>query len=99
MCDICPICLDKTNLDKKLHNSNHYVCEICYNKLREEKITKCPICRETINEDLVQKKNTHTVILPDRSRIVYTIINDEIVEELNYTINIYNQLVNINYNL
>jgi|TARA_B110000285_G_C14862819_1_gene485377 hypothetical protein len=50
----CQICY--TTQQKKmvvLHGSYHEVCQECNHKLRQNKITKCPFCREIINEDIM----------------------------------------------
>tara|TARA_B110001469_G_C9633775_1_gene317372 strand:- start:93 stop:524 length:432 start_codon:yes stop_codon:yes gene_type:complete len=53
----CQICYNKTTPQKDamvlLHDSNHKVCQECYAKLRQNKITRCPFCRERINKDIV----------------------------------------------
>lgn len=54
----CQICYNKTPLQKDrlvlLHGSHHKVCQECHTKLRQNKITRCPFCREKINKDIVE---------------------------------------------
>ena len=53
----CQICYNKTIPSKTmivLHDSHHKVCPECYTKLRQNKITRCPFCRERINKDIVE---------------------------------------------
>ena len=55
----CHICYNKTTPQQKdalvlLHGSHHKVCQECYTKLRQNKITRCPFCRERINKDIIE---------------------------------------------
>lgn len=50
----CPICLEECNDDdktcKKVKNKvfkcKHAVCRDCYNRLKQQKPYKCPVCRK-----------------------------------------------------
>ena len=54
----CLICYKQTPPQQKdamvlLHDSHHKVCQECHTKLRQNKITRCPFCRERINKDIL----------------------------------------------
>ena len=53
----CQICYTKStplNTMVLLHGSHHKMCQECHTKLRNNKITRCPFCRERINKDIIE---------------------------------------------
>lgn len=81
----CPICYLGINDNdiKILHtntesNVSHSVCGECHQKLRDNYITACPICRESINEDLVRP---HMKIIGDMQLLSFN-ISQEFIEHI-----------------
>lgn len=62
----CPICLEDVHdaLLTKLHDT-HEICIPCSDKLRQHRHTECPVCREPINQDLLETTPIHTRVISD----------------------------------
>ena len=84
-CPICYLSVNNNNI-KILHtntesNVSHNVCQECYQKLRDNYITSCPICREPINSDLVRP---HMKIIGDMQLLSFN-ISQEFIEHIKET--------------
>ena len=78
----CQICYNKTIPSKTmivLHDSHHKVCPECYTKLRQNKITRCPFCRERINKDIVETSSDTLAGTQPSPRYVHRIDADRLL--------------------
>ena len=84
----CPICYCGVNDEntKILHinsesNVPHSVCQQCHQKLRDNYVRACPLCREPINGDLVRQ---HMKIIGDMQLLSFN-ISQEFIEHIKET--------------
>lgn len=70
----CPICLEAVHdaLSSTLHNT-HNICINCYDKLRKFRHTACPVCREPINQDLLETMPIFTRVISDAQILSFNI--------------------------
>ncbi len=61
----CPICYT-TEEEKKVFKCNHSTCITCYNKLVENNINTCPVCRA----EIYKKKNNEKVMEMDTEILI-----------------------------
>lgn len=82
----CPICFLSVSDIKILHtnsesNISHSVCNDCYQKLRDNYIQSCPICRFPVNQDLIKK---HLKIIGDMQLLSFN-ISQEFIDHIKET--------------
>ena len=84
----CPICYCGVNDNdiKILHtntasNVSHSVCQECYQKLRDNYVRECPLCRYPINSDLVR---SHIRVIGDMQLKSFN-LSEEFIEHIKET--------------
>jgi hypothetical protein len=65
----CPICLEECNDDdktckkekNKVFTCKHAVCRDCYNRLKQQKPYKCPVCRKEYGKSSMDPVMVHAL--------------------------------------